>query len=205
MENQAPEKKKNVYLISGLVFVVLFILPLGSIYFLNSGKEYRRASLSEMEDKGKVPSFQFTNQNNTAISPELLRGKVAVVNFMSDDDSLAKFQADRLSLIHDSYNDTEDVVFLSFVKNNNNDNLITKAADLGITDHKQWFLLSTNDSDWNKIPMSTFKIEDADKGIALIDTSMTIRRHYDINSDPDMGRLVEQIAIVIPKQKRRGM
>ncbi|MEO1262568.1 MAG: hypothetical protein AAFZ15_27425 [Bacteroidota bacterium] len=205
MENQAPEKKKNVFLISGLVFVVLFILPLGSIYFLNSGKEYRRVSLSEMEDKGKVPAFQFNNQNNITISPEKLRGKVAVVNFISEDESMAKFQTDRLSLIHDSYNDTEDVVFLSFVKNDTSQNLISKASNLGITDHKQWYLLGTNDADWNNIPMSTFQIEDAEKGIALIDTSMTIRRHYDINSDPDMGRLVEQIAIVIPKQKRRGM
>ena len=116
MENKAPEKKKNVYLISGLIFMVLFILPLGSIYFLNSGKNYRKDSLAEMENKGKVAAFQFNNQNNLSISPEVLRGKVAVVNFISDDVSLAKFQTERMSLVHQSYNDTEDVIFLSFVK-----------------------------------------------------------------------------------------
>lgn len=205
MENQAPEKKRNVFLISGLVFLVLFILPLGSIYFLNLGKDYRMVSLSEMEDKGKVNAFEFSNQHNLLVSPELLRGKVAVVNFISDDSKRAKYQTDRLSLVHQSYNDTEDVIFLSFVHKENNENLISKASDLGITDHKQWYLLSADKNDWNNLPMSTFKIEDVEKGIALIDTSMTIRRHYDIDSDPDMGRLVEQIAIVIPKQKRRGM
>ena len=204
MENQLPEKKKNVYLISGLIFFVLFVLPLGSIYFLNSGKNYRMQSLSELEDKGKVKNFEYRNQNNLMISPALLKGKVTVVNFLSEDDARAKYQADRIAKVHQNYNSTEDVLFLSFIKRDTQINLIDKAAALGINDHKQWYLLGADEQTWNNLPQS-FKIEDSDSGIALVDTSMTIRRHYDINNDPEMGRLVEQIAIVIPKQPRRGM
>lgn len=205
MENPVPEKKNKVYLISGLVFLVLFVLPLGSIYFLSSGKDYRMTSLSEMEDKGKVSPFSLKNQNNLSISPDLLKGRVAVVNFLSEDDSVASYQMERLSKVHQNYNDTDDVLFLSFVQKDSSENMIDRAANLGIKDHKQWYLMGTDAANWNDMSKSIFKIEDPEKGIALIDTSMTIRRHYDISSNPEMGRLVEQIAIVIPKQKRRGM
>ena len=90
MENQAPEKKKNVFLISGLVFLVLFVLPLGSIYFLNSGLQYRKTSVSELSDLGKVGDFNLNNQNNLPVSPAMLRGRVAVVNFFSENDSIAE-------------------------------------------------------------------------------------------------------------------
>ena len=206
MENQPEEKKKkNVLLISGLVFIVLFILPLGSIYFLTSGKNYRMSSLSELEDKGKVGSFQLKNQNNLTITPDVLKGRVAVAHFLSANDSTARYQADRISKVHQSYNTTEDVLFLSFVQTEEGESLIDIASQLGVSDHKQWYLLSTNNSDWKDLPATLFKINDAEKDVVLVDTSMTIRRHYNIQNNAEMGRLVEQIAIVIPKQPRRGM
>ncbi len=205
MENQSPKREKKVFLVSGLVFLVLFVLPLGSIYFLNSGVSYRKASLSELEDKGKVGAFQLYNQVNIPVSPETLHGKVAVVNFLSEDDSTAHYQMERLSKVHQSYNETEDVVFLSFIKADSTTNMIDRAKGLGINDHQQWFLLGTDEENFRSLSASGFQITEPDKGIALVDTSMTIRRHYDISSNPEMGRLVEQIAIVIPKQKRRGL
>ena len=205
MENQAPEKKKNVFLISGLVFLVLFVLPLGSIYFLNSGLQYRKTSVSELSDLGKVGDFNLNNQNNLPVSPAMLRGRVAVVNFFSENDSIAKFQADRIANVHQNYNDVEDVLFLSFIHSDTSINLINAASSLGITDHKQWYLLSTQGNQWKDISTNNFKIPNIENGVALVDTSMTIRKIYDLNSNPEMGRLVEQIAIVIPKQKRRGM
>ncbi|MEZ4932448.1 MAG: hypothetical protein R2788_10055 [Saprospiraceae bacterium] len=205
MENQPPEKKKNVFLISGLVFIVLFVLPLGSIYFLNSGANYRKASLDELQEYGKVGEFNLKNQLNIEITPTLLKGRVAVANFLSDDNETAKKQIDRISKVHESYNETEDVIFLSFVKTDSTENLIDLATNMGIRDNKQWFLLGTNKQEYDELARSAFKIKNPNDGIALVDTSMTIRRYYDINSNPEMGRLVEQIAIVIPKQPRRGM
>ncbi len=205
MENQEPKKKKNVYLISALVFAVLFILPLGSVYFLSSGANYRKASLAELEKKGPVGDFSLINQNNQTVSTENLKGKVAVVHFLSDDFSIAKNQTERIGKVHQSFNDVEDVVFLSITKSSSTNELMDKATDLGITDNKQWFLLHAEEQNWDNLSKAVFNLKDITNSVALIDTSMTIRRYYDINSNPEMGRLVEQIAIVIPKQPRRGM
>ncbi len=205
MENQIPEKKKNVYLISGLVFIVLFILPLGSIYFLNSGLQYRKTSVAELGDLGKIGAFNLKNQNNLPITPELLKGRVTVVNFLSQNDSTAKYQADRIAKVHQNYNGVDDVVFISFIQNDSTKSLIDLASQMGIENNKQWHLLSTNDNQWEDFSFNAFKIPDNKTGVALVDTSLTVRRIYDISSNPEMGRLVEQIAIVMPKQKRRGL
>lgn len=199
------EKKTSVFIKSLLVFGVLIIAPLVSIYFLDSGRDYRRESMAELQDLGKVKSFQIVNQNNLTITPEVMRTRVAVVNFLSENATTARQQADRIAKVHESFDDTEDVLFLSFIPADSTDNMLERAKGLGITDHKQWFLLGTNDEQWNSLSSDIFQISDPTNGIALVDTSLTIRKHYDINSNPEMGRLVEHISIVIPKQKRRGL
>ncbi len=205
MENQEPEKKKHVKLVAALIFAMLFILPLGSIYFLSSGTKYRKASHAELKDHGKVGHFILNNQNNISISPEALHGRVTVINFLSDDMEVAKQQTERIAKVHQSYNNVEDVVFLSFIKSDSTQSMLDRAQDLGILDHDQWFLMGTDESEWTGIATNAFQLPNIETGVALVDTSLTIRRYYNITSNPEMGRLVEQIAIVIPKQTRRGM
>ena len=149
--------------------------------------------------------FELKNQNNSSISPDILKGRVAVVNFLSENDSIAKYQADRIGKVQQNYRNTDDVLFLTFIHSNENITLLNKASELGISDHKRWFLLGTENEEWKNLSSNGFKIKDINKDVVLVDTSMTIRRHYDIYSNPEMDRLVEQIAIVIPKQVRRGM
>jgi hypothetical protein len=40
------------YLVSAVVFIMLIVLPLGSWYYLQSGLDYRRDALKELEPKG---------------------------------------------------------------------------------------------------------------------------------------------------------
>src|SRR5690606_25183071 len=141
MEKQTPEKKKNVFLISSLVFIVLFVLPLGSIYFLNSGLQYHKDSVAELGDLGKMGTFNIKNQLNSDVTEEVLKGRVAVVNFFSANDSTAKNQADRIAKIQQVYTGVEDVVFLSFIQSDSSMNLLSMANNLGIGDRKQWYLL----------------------------------------------------------------
>ena len=201
------EKKKNtnVYLKAALTFLVLFVLPLGSVYFLTKGRDYRRDAIAELGDHGKVASFEAMNQRGLPISPETLRSKVAVVNFLSENREAAKDQADRIAMVHQSFDDTEDVLFLSFTLADSSVNLLDRAKALGITDHEQWFLLGASGDKLDWLQKEVFKLEKPDNGVALVDTSLTVRRHYDLSDNPAMGRLVEHISIVIPKQKRRGL
>lgn len=44
------------YLVSAVVFIMLFVLPLGSWYYLQSGLDYRKDALKELEPKGEFIS-----------------------------------------------------------------------------------------------------------------------------------------------------
>ena len=47
------------YLVGAVVFIMLFVLPLGSWYYLQSGLDYRKDALKELEPKGNFQSSVF--------------------------------------------------------------------------------------------------------------------------------------------------
>lgn len=49
------------YLVGVVVFIMLFVLPLGSWYYLQSGLDYRKDALKELEPKGLFISTSLDN------------------------------------------------------------------------------------------------------------------------------------------------
>lgn len=185
------------------MFAVLFILPIGSVFYLYKGRAHSRTAVAELEQLGKVGDFQTKNQESKPISPQLLHGKVTVVNFLPTDFDKAKPLADRISKVHQSFDETDDVLFLSFIQDDSTKTLLERATQLGIEDHQQWFLLGVSSDEWTRLSSQVYHLPDPLTGVAMADTSLTIRKLYDINNNQQMGRMVEHIAKVVPKQKRR--
>lgn len=202
MEENKKYSRKKV-LVTIFVVFILFILPAGSWFYLQQGLDYRKKSMAELQELGKPGSFEHKNQKNVVVSPELLRGRVTVVNFLPEDRQKAKMLSDRIAKVHQSFDDTEDVIFLSFMPADTSQQMLDMANSLGIKDEKQWFLIGTNETEWQRIANEVYRIPNPEDGVALVDTSLMIRKYYDINLNQDMGRLVEHISIVIPQQKRR--
>ena len=186
-----------------MMFAVLFLFPIGSIVYLYMGRTHSRTAVAELEQLGKVSGFQLKNQQNEPITPEGLHGKVTVVNFLPKDLAVAKPLADRIEKVHQSFDDTDDVIFLSFIEADSTKTLLQTATQLGIEDHKQWYLLGTTPTEWQHLSKDVYHLSNPLTGVAMTDTSLNIRKLYNINDNHQMGRMVEHIAKVIPKQKRR--
>jgi len=202
MEEQKTNKKRRV-VVSVLVIAILFVLPAGSWFYLQQGLDYHKKSRAELQDLGKAGQFELKNQKNLMVSPQMVRGKVSVVHFLPEEQAAGKALTDRMAKVHESFDDTQDVLFFSFIQTDSSSQLLDMAQSLGIKDGDQWYLIGTEKNEWERLAREVYKIPDPASGVALVDTSMTIRKYYDINVDKDMGRLVEHIAIVIPQQKRR--
>ena len=183
--------------------VLLFVLPAVSWLYLRQGLDYRKKSLSELKDLGKAGNFELKNQKNVVVSPGLLRGKVTVVQFLPADPAEGKAKVERLAGIHENFDDTEDVVFLSFVPRDTTASLLDLARRLNIKDDNQWFLMYADSAELAGLTSSAYRPADPQHELTLVDTSLTIRKYYDIRQNAAMGRLVEHISIVIPEQKRR--
>lgn len=186
-----------------LIFVVLFVLPAGALYFLNAGKNFREDYLKDLSDMGKVTEFNLPNQDNLPINPDVLKGKVSIVNFLDDNPIEAKEKVGRISKLHESFDDTDDVVFLTFFPTDSTKSTRDEAARLGITDNQQWYLIGAEKDQMEKLARESFKLKDPFSNVALVDTTLTVRNQYDINKNDEMGRLVVHISMIVPKQKKR--
>jgi len=65
------------YFVSALVFSLLFIVPAGSWYYLQSGLNYRKAALKELEPKMKFES--------SIIGDEKIKSKTTLLQLKSVD------------------------------------------------------------------------------------------------------------------------
>ena len=63
------------YLVGFVVFVMLFVLPLGSWYYLQTGLDYRKDALAELTPKGL-----FTSE---VLNPEVLKSKTSLIHLKS--------------------------------------------------------------------------------------------------------------------------
>ncbi|MBK8563506.1 MAG: hypothetical protein IPN76_09205 [Saprospiraceae bacterium] len=202
MDNLDEVKPANKFW-RAVVFAVLFILPIGSLFYLYKGRTHSRTAKAELENLGQVDGFNLMNQQNQAITPSGLHGKVTIINFLPTDLSKAKLLSDRIAKVHQSFDETDDVIFLSFIIPDSTKTLLQTATELGIEDHQQWYLLGTSTDEWQRLSKNVYHLPNVENGVAMADTSLQIRKLYDINNNQQMGRMIEHVAKVVPKQKRR--
>lgn len=202
MEEKAKRTPQQVFM-SIMVIALLFLFPALSWYYLQTGLNHRKKALSELNELGKVGPFQLKNQSNLIISNEGLKRKVTIVNFIPANKTIARNLTDRIAKVHQSFNEVDDVIFLSFTPADTSVQLIDMARELAIEDHKQWYLLGTTPEEWQRLATEAYKLPKVENSVALVDTSGTIRNYYDVNINQEMGKLVEQTVLILPKQKGR--
>ncbi len=186
-----------------LALVILILFPLITWYFLQQGLDHQRKTLAELKEYSKVGTFQLKDQDNRSVSNQSLKGRVSVVNFLPADMTLAKDFTGRIAKVHQSFNELDDVVFVTFVPIDSSNQLKSIASELSIRNEKQWYVLGASPAEWNELAAEAYKMPKLENSVALVDTSGTIRNYYDINIDQEMGLLVEQTVLVLPKHRSR--
>ncbi|MBI5915527.1 MAG: hypothetical protein HY842_09135, partial [Bacteroidetes bacterium] len=164
MEENSVEKPPGRFW-RAIIFTILFVLPFGSLFYLYSGRSFHRKAVAELEQIAKVSDFQLKNQENEVIHPEDFRGKVTIVNFLPTNLVEAKSLTDRIAKVHRSFDETDDVLFFSFIVADSSQTLLQTATKLGITDHKQWFLLGTAPEAWSHLAKDVYHLQNPVGGV----------------------------------------
>ena len=155
------------------VFVVLFGLPLGSWYYLNSGFEYRKASLEQLSPKDSLSNSNFLYQwkyRDSLIS--ILEGKTTCLFNGSDYSFVEKYV--------DQYKDAPSFQTIIF----------GSASDV------ESDFISNGDVIYFNRPAPIFENNAI---IALIDEDGYVRNYY-IENVNDLTKLIEHTAIVLPRK-----
>ena len=190
-------KRKNLVQAAALL-LLLVILPAGSWFYLRSGFQHRKAAIEELGRLGTVGAFEFADQYGNPFSTELMRNRVTIAGFLPQDPAKQRQWASRLGEVHDQFDDRNDVCFVLFADSSTLPDPMNFALENGLSDSLQWEILSADREELKGLASQAFFIPDY-QHIALVDTGLTVRRHYDILDNPQMGRLIEHITIVMPR------
>jgi hypothetical protein len=200
------EEKRRLSLvqIAGLLFF-LIILPAGSWYYLQSGFNHRKEALAELKELGKVNGIDLTDQFGMRFTTADMRKCVTIAGFLPADAASQDKWAQRLSTLHEQFDDRDDICFLLLADSANMPDPAAFLERNALADSLQLILLLTGSEGLAALASNSFYLPAGEAGqpnfqyLALADTAQMVRRHYDLLDNQQMGRLVEHITIVMPK------
>lgn len=196
-------------LIFSVLFVILVVLPLGSWYYLRGGLNWRKQAQAELQDYGKIRTVPIIYSDGT--KDDLIKGKVCVIHFFGANPELTEENRTILDTGERLFQQfgykpgaTQDEFRLVMVAQGGTAEFKTHAQTLPSAEYVNWVWTGALGS-WNTILFNSFDLYCQTNGItpyshfyALADTSGTIRRFYNAMDEKEVGRMVEQIALLLP-------
>ncbi|TXF88438.1 hypothetical protein FUA23_14985 [Neolewinella aurantiaca] len=197
------------------VIVVLFLLiglPLVSYYYLEKGFAYRKAAIETQSDFGKMPDLgAFTSVRGE--HPTTYRGAMTVVSWLDPRKPVTiKQYGMMLDSLYTQFEDSPNLYFTNFVKGENAAATAAQFADqYNLPDTDMINFLATDDAAFAqsardfKLPLTGGNMPGEAPIVALVDSSLTIVKHYDLSSRNETIGLVQLISVIIPLPVRRDL
>jgi hypothetical protein len=202
--SENAEKGKIHWKVVGMLFLILIILPAGSWYYLTTGYNYHKVLVNELkEDFGTVPNYSATTADGKSFDFESIAGNTAIVHFMDNNALQKDYLWDRMTKLHEQFDDRNDIKFISHIANAEDDFMPKDTA--------QWKVIKGTESELDRIARENYKMK-FKKGetvlnnsqFILVDSSL-VRNYYDANSMREMGRMLEHVTIVMRRVAPRDI
>jgi cytochrome oxidase Cu insertion factor (SCO1/SenC/PrrC family) len=219
-------ERKNLSGKIQLAILVIFVIfmPLGSWYYLQSGHNYHKNLMSELKDYGKIPEFELPAYQSGTLSISDLAGKITVTNFFNSGVDSANPAFKYAGEILGQFKGRDDLNFLFFSLDTgiqSDSSLQAFVAKANVKDTRAHFLYGDHEriSDLLKTSFRLPSLEERNEDgyirlsepdrftkeypyFVLADTSLTIRNYYDATDKSSVTRLIEHLAIILPREKK---
>jgi hypothetical protein len=203
-EEKVSTQRKTIIFIA--LFTILVVLPGISWFYLRGGLNWQKEALAEMRDFGKIrpayivyPDGEKQNQ---------LKSKVVVIHIFGENPDLTEANKKILDTgqrLYDQFGDNEHFR-MAMIADGGTAEFRSHAQTLPSADYAAWVWTGALGG-WRTIVENGYesfylseKVDPVPQYYALADTSGTIRRFYDAMDDKQVGRMVEHIAMLLPKQ-----
>ena len=186
------------------LYLLLFGFPIASWYYLDSGLNYRKDAMAELNDLGPIPGFEITTQSGDQLTSEVLKKKIVIAGIVPmDNSSTQQAFGDFFKKLHAQFNERDDVAFVGHMLTENNADREQFINQYELNDPEQCHFLLTNTTVGKKLYSQYHFPEGMDAKqssfVALVDTSSTIRKYYNVLEMKERKRLVEHIAFILPR------
>ncbi|MEY3241603.1 MAG: hypothetical protein RIR11_3042 [Bacteroidota bacterium] len=202
-------KKIIVY---GVIGMLIFGLPAMSYFYLKKGFEWRVNAQNELKkDFGKIPQVPILWPDGT--KENQLQGKLCVIHSFGANPSLIpvnKFIIDTGEELFKQFGYKKEAIRNDFrlvmIKEGGSADFDTYAETRPSASMSNW-VWTGGLNNWSKVLgegyqyyTSTQKVSPYPNYYALTDTSGIIRRFYNAEDKSDVERMVQHIAILLPRQ-----
>jgi hypothetical protein len=207
-------KGRRVFRILAL-FLLVVVLPAGSWYYLRSGLDWRIAAKSELGAYGTIPPSYIVFPGNDKIN--LIESCVCVVHDFGDAPEFTpenKFIMDEANKMAEGIGVMGDkMVRLNFrvimLANNGSAEFRSYYQKFATIDNATWLWRPSTES-WRRILQQGYqqyceqsKVSPTKEYFALTDTGGIVLRYYNAMDPAEIGRMVEHISMVMPKEGGR--
>lgn len=196
-------------------------LPLGSWYYLKAGFTYHKELMSELKDYGRMPEFTLVNQNGQTVNRTSIEGKTAILSFFNPNNESYGRTMEYFRKYFSQFKEREDLIYIAVaLQPTNADQLATLAQKEELNAIQHYFLAGdqvviksmikdgvqipdiANRGEDMTIPRSSSVIDVPNEYpyLVLINESGMIRNYYDINNDQSLTRLIEHLALTLPRR-----
>lgn len=208
-------KRKNFIQLIAL-FLMLIVLPAGSWYYLQSGFDYQKQARAELLDYGKIPAnTKLLSTEGQELTLSDSKHQLSIFSFVSKD-KLNNERVENWKKLYEQFEETGRakfflgaldtlVDFSTFEQLPRNENCVYLNAENSkkIIAHLEEPQLKTERINGGKY--QTQKINDWTNYnyTAIVDTTFTIRNYYQIDEMESLKRMVEHLAILVPREKSK--
>lgn len=210
-EQKRDQKGLPKVLVYGVIALLLFVLPAMSYFYLYKGFQWRVEAQSELQDYGKIRAAYKIKEDGTEV--DLLKGKICVLHLFGENPGL--------TAANKSVLDNGEELFKQFgykVGADRDDFRIVMIAEGSSPEFRAYaqsrpsanmpnWVWTGGIGSWTTILKNSFdyycvknKIESYPAYFAVSDTSGVIRRFYNAENPEEVKRMVQQIAILLPKE-----
>ncbi len=208
--SETVSSKRKIFIFC-ILFLILVVLPAGSWYYLRGGLNWRKQAQAELQDYGKIRGSFVIYPDGTKENE--LKDKVCVLHFFGANPELTPANQHILDIGQRLVQQfgykpgaTSDYFRLVMIAEGGTADFKTHAQTLPNADLVNWVWTGGLGS-WNTILANGYDlycqqndITPAAEYFALSDTSGKIRRFYNALDDKEVGRMVEQIALLLPNK-----
>ena len=196
--------KKQI--LSSLVLLMLLVgFPAVSFIYLKQGADYRRAALAEREDYGKMPDLNALTPIRGQL-PADLHGAMTVVGWLDPTkEEGSRIYGQTLDSLYRQFEDSPNLYFTTVVLAKDPRVAVDSfVKHYRLPEDRMISFLRADERDFARtaenfsLPLGAYDSPGIQPVVALVDSSLTVVKHYDLaRRDQKLG-LVQLISLIIP-------
>ncbi|THH41746.1 hypothetical protein [Neolewinella litorea] len=198
------------FLNTGVLLLLLVGFPLVSFIYLRGGSKYRKEAIETQEDFGKMPNLYDLEPVRGSLPPEL-KGAMTVVGWLDPTkEDGTRLYGQMLDSLFQQFRDSPNLYFTTIMLAEDPEAAADEfATRYNLPEDPMLSFLRADERSFAttgeafQLPLGEYDSPGIQPVVALVDSSLTIVKHYDLARRDETVGLVQLISLIIPLPEKK--